>query len=235
MHARLSPKPHRFSYRVFSILIDIDQLEAAGNASSLFSTNKPGLISFHEKDHGNRDGSALRCFVDETLSQNGLQKADHIHLLCYPRVLGYTFNPISLYFCYGGDQGLTSIIYQVHNTFGQSHCYVGAVDASEENSVVKQEAEKQLYVSPFISMEGRYQFRVQAPANTVKLRILTHDSKGPLLSATFSGKKCGFSAKNLVKCLFGTLGLTWKVTAGIHFEALRLWLKGMKLVPRLAK
>ena len=235
MHARLAPKPHRFSYRVFSILIDIDRIAAANAVSPIFSANQRGLIAFHEKDHGARDGSPLRQFVDRTLIDHGIEPADRVKLLCYPRVFGYTFNPLSVYFCHHKRKGLTTIIYQVHNTFGQSHCYVKAVDGKAQDAVIRQQADKQLYVSPFITMDTKYHFRVQPPADSVKIRILEQDRNGPLLSATFSGERHPFTTKALAHCLLVTLGLTWKVTVGIHYEALRLWLKGMKLVPRLAK
>ena len=236
MHARLKPVQHRFVYKVFSLLIDIEQLQQAGKTSRLFAVNRPGLISFQERDHGYRDSRSLREFVDAKLAENNLQSDGHVALLCYPRVFGYTFNPLSVYFCHSADGELNAIIYQVHNTFGASHSYVKPVNKRSATDIpIRQETDKALYVSPFIDMAMRYKFRISPPGDSVRVRILEIDKAGPLLSATFAGEYAPMTSGNLARGLLQTMGLTWKVTAGIHFEAFRLWLKGVKLVPRLAK
>jgi len=208
MHARLKPKPHRFTYNVFSILIDLDRLDQAARSSRFFSVNAPNLVSFMEKDHGFRDERSLRDYANAMLENERMPKPAKVLLLCYPRVVGYTFNPLSVYFCYDASETLFAIIYQVQNTFGQSHSYVKRVeDADRSRHTIRQEAVKQMYVSPFIDWEMTYKFRVHPPASKVAVRILVFDITGPILSATFSGIRKPLNTSILVNGLLQTLGL----------------------------
>ena len=132
MHARLKPIGHRFSYRVMSLLIDLDRLSDADRQSPLFGVNRAALYSFHEADHGRRDGSSLRAYAQFCATERGIDLAGgRVLLLCYPRLLGYTFNPLSVYFCYRADGELALLIYEVRNTFGDIHPYVLPVTSSE--------------------------------------------------------------------------------------------------------
>lgn len=235
MHARLKPVSHRFSYNVFSMVIDLDRYDEAGKQSFFFNVNRSGLVSFHEKDHGKRDGSSLREHVDELLEDADLPVPEKILLWCNPRVLGYTFNPLSVYFCYNRADEVYALIYQVHNTFGQSHSYVALIDQNAQaNGAIRQEADKLFYVSPFLNMDLRYNFRINPPEDELKIRILERDQHGPILAAAFSGRKKPINAMNLLLGILKTGGLTWKIMAGIHYEALFLWLKGMSIRPRPA-
>ncbi len=232
MHARMKPVQHRFTYGVCSILIDIDRLEAARRQSPLFSVNRWNLVSFRERDHGKRDGASLRAFVNASLAAVGMAAPERVELLCYPSVLGFTFNPLSVYFCY--DAGVvTSLIYQVSNTFGESHCYVEPVMPGQSSeSGIRQDREKSFYVSPFLEMAMTYHFRIKPPQEEVAIRILETDSDGPILSATFHGNRQVATTGSLLLAVAKTAGIAWKVMVGIHFEALRLWLKGLKLQDR---
>ena len=235
MHARLKPKMHRFNYKIFSLVIDLDRYDEADCASKLFSINRSNLVSFYEKDHGPRDGSNLRSHVEKLLSEAGVETPERILLWCNPRVLGYTFNPLSIYFCYGSDDEISCLVYQVHNTFGEDHSYVAKVtDDPHGSASIRQSAQKCFYVSPFLDMGLRYDFRIQPPSDKLRIRILEHDEDGPILSATFSGDSRSLSTKQLCLGALKTLGLSFKVVAGIHYEALILWLKGIKLRPRPA-
>jgi uncharacterized protein len=234
MHARLKPMGHRFSYRVMSLLIDLDRLDEADRASPLFGVNRAALYSFNERDHGDRDGSSLRAYVQGCAAGRGIDLAGgRVQLLCYPRLLGYTFNPMSAYFCYRANGELALIIYEVRNTFGDIHPYVLPVQPGEiSDAGVRQQQSKLFYVSPFIEMAMRYHFRVSPPGESVKLRILETDSEGPLLSATFSGRRRDLTTAALLRAFFALPLVTFKIVAAIHWEALRLWLKGARLVPR---
>ena len=234
MHARLKPMGHRFSYRVMSLLIDLDRLDEADRQSPLFAVNRAALYSFNEADHGERDGSPLRAYAQRCAAAHGIDlTGGRGLLLCYPRLFGYTFNPLSVYFCYRADGGLALIIYEVRNTFGELHCYVLPVQPGEISEAgVRQQQDKLFYVSPFIEMAMRYRFRVSPPGASVKLRILETDHEGPLLSATFSGRRRGLTTAALLRSLFSLPLVTFKIVAAIHWEALRLWLKGARLVPR---
>ncbi len=234
MHARLKPIGHRFSYRVMSLLIDLDRLDEAGRQSPLFAVNRAALYSFHEADHGERDGSSLRAYAQRCAAARGIDlTGGRVLLLCYPRLFGYTFNPLSAYFCYSARGELALIIYEVRNTFGELHSYVLPVQPNEISAAgVRQQQDKLFYVSPFIEMAMRYHFRVSPPGHSVKLRILETDREGPLLSATFSGRRSALTTVTLLQSLFSLPLITFKIVAAIHWEALRLWLKGARLVPR---
>jgi DUF1365 family protein len=234
MHARLKPISHRFSYRVMSLLIDLSRLEEADRRSPLFGVNRAGLYSFHEADHGERDGSSLRAYAQRRASEHGISlTGGRVLLLCYPRLLGYTFNPLSVYFCYGADGALALIIYEVRNTFGEIHSYELPVRPGEISAAgVRQEQDKLFYVSPFVDMATRYRFRISPPGEEVRLRILQTDGEGPLLAATFSGRRRALSTPALLRAFVTLPFHTLKIIGAIHWEALRLWLKGAKLAPR---
>lgn len=234
MHARLRPRSHRFSYRVMSLLIDLDQLDRADRLSPLFGVNRGALYSFHESDHGQRDGTPLRAYVESCGRDHGIDLENgRVTLLCYPRLLGYTFNPLSIYFCHSAAGDLALMIYEVRNTFGDIHSYVLPVKPGEyESTVLRQHHDKQFYVSPFIEMAMRYHFRIVPPENEVKLRILETDARGPLLAATFSGHRTPLTSATLMRSFVSLPFVTVKILLAIYWEALRLWLKGTKLIPR---
>lgn len=235
MHARLKPVGHRFSYRMASILIDLDRLEAADRQSALFSVNRCNLVAFHEKHHGSRDGKPLRAHVDRLCRRAGLARPARVELLCYPAVLGYCFNPLAVYFCHDETDNLTALVYQVHNTFGESHTYVEPVTNGQASPAgIRQKRAKGFYVSPFLDMAMTYHFRVRPPDEEMAVRILETDGDGPILAATFHGHRQPAGSTAFLRAILQMLGITWKVTAGIHYEALRLWIKGIGLVPRPA-
>jgi DUF1365 family protein len=234
MHARLKPIGHRFSYRVMSLLIDLDRLDIADRQTRLFGVNRAALYSFHEKDHGDRDGSSLRIYAQRRATECGVDlTGGRVLLLCYPRLLGFAFNPLSAYFCYRADGELALMIYEVRNTFGDIHAYALSVKPGELSEAgLRQQQDKLFYVSPFIDMPMRYHFRISPPADDVKLRILETDSAGPLLAATFHGRRRDLSTTQLLRSFFALPLVTLKIVAAIHWEALRLWVKGARLVPR---
>ncbi|MGB8401220.1 DUF1365 domain-containing protein [Bradyrhizobium sp.] len=234
MHARLKPIGHRFSYRVMSLLIDLDRLAQADRQSALFGVNRAALYSFREADHGERDGSSLRGYAQRCAAERGIElSGGRVLLLCYPRLLGYTFNPLSVYFCYRADGELALLIYEVRNTFGGIHVYVLPVKPGERSDAgIRQSQDKLFYVSPFIEMAMRYHFRVSPPHARVKLRILETDREGPLLAATFNGRRRALNSAELLRAFFALPLVTLKIAVAIHWEALRLWLKGARLVPR---
>jgi DUF1365 family protein len=237
MHARLKPVGHRFSYRVMSLLIDLDRLDVADRQTPLFGVNRRALYSFYEADHGDRDGSSLRLYAKRCAAEHGIDlTGGRILLLSYPRLFGYTFNPLSVYYCYRADGEPALLIYEVRNTFGDIHAYALPVKSGDVSPAgIRQTQDKRFYVSPFVEMAMRYHFRVKLPQDRVKLRILETDSEGPLLSATFSGQRRALTTQELLRSFFSLPMVTLKIMAAIHWEALRLWLKGVRLVPRRDK
>ncbi len=234
MHARMRPTTHRFKYRVLSLLIDLGRLDQADRQSVLFGVNRRTLYGFYERDHGRRDGSSLLAYAQACASVHGIDLAGgRVLLLCYPRLLGYVFNPLSVYFCYRRDGTLALLIYEVRNTFGEIKPYVLPVRPGELTAAgLRQEQDKTFYVSPFIDMAMRYHFRIGPPGDDVRLRILETDAAGPLLAATFLGRRRALTSRTLLAGFVALPLVTLKIFAAIHWEALRLWAKGIRLVPR---
>jgi uncharacterized protein len=230
MHHRLKPFGHRFAYRVFSLLVDVDRLDELDRTSWLLSINRPNLASFHESDHVERKGEAVRAFADRLLADAGLgNRATRILLLAYPRVCGYVFNPISVYFAYDAAGALIALIYAVRNTFGERHNYVAPVRPGELSKAgLRQARTKIFHVSPFIDMGARYDFRVLPPGKVIRLRIHETEKGEPLLAATFAGRAKSLDSLALARCLLKMPLLTWKIMAAIHWEALKLLLKGAR-------
>lgn len=236
MHHRMKPKEHRFSYSVFSLLLDLDQLQAAAATSPLFSLNRFNLLSFHLKDHGPCDGTSLRGHVEALLEDKAVARPARILLLAYPRLLGYGFNPLSVYYTFDAQDQLTAIVYEVRNTFGGLHTYALPILPGQHSAAgVRQTQAKAFYVSPFISMEQRYHFRMLPPGQEVRVRILETDQDGPLLSATFSGTGAPLTTASLLRACLRVPFLSMKVITAIHWEAFKIWLKRVPFHPRPAE
>ena len=227
-HARLNPVRHRFKYRVFSLWLDIDRIAATARGLRLLAYNGWGLFSFHDRDHGPRDGSPLRPWVEQTLSAYGIKPpGGAIRLLCFPRVLGYVFNPLSIYFCYDEAERLRATVYEVRNTFGEMHAYVLRADA-DAGGAIAQSAVKAFYVSPLMAMDARYEFRLKAPDEKLAFTIRESGPDGPLLVATHGAERVPLSDGQLLKAFVTHPLVTLKVITAIHFQALRLLLKGAR-------
>jgi uncharacterized protein len=234
MHARLRPIAHRFRYRVFSLLIDLDRLDEADGLSRLFSVNRGNLVSFHEGDHGRRDGTPLAGQARELARQAGIaDEIGRVTLLCYPRIFGYVFNPLSVYYLYDCAEALRCILYEVRNTFSEWHTYVAPIEPGQfDRAGLRQSRDKLFYVSPFIEMASRYDFYLTPPADSLFLRVANLDTDGRLLTATFAGLRRPLSSRQLATICIAIPAMTLKIVAGIHWEALKLWLKGVRLVRR---
>ena len=234
MHARMKPVAHRFAYRVFSLLLDPDRLDEAGRLSRFFSIGRFNLVSFRAADHGPRDGSSLADYARALLAEAGVAtQGARVLVLAYPRILGYSFNPLTVYFIYGSDDRLLGVLYEVRNTFGEWHTYVAPVQPGELSPAgLRQERNKIFYVSPFNDLAMRYLFRLKPPGESVTLRILETDRTGPLLAASFAGVRVDLTSAALLKTCLSLPFMTLKVMAGIHWEALRLYIKGLRLVAR---
>jgi len=232
MHRRFKPREHRLRYSVFWALLDLDELPRLGKSLRLFSRERFNLFGFYNADHGDGSATPLRTQVERHLEAAGLTlDGGHIRLLCMPRILGFVFNPISVYYCYHRDGALIALLYEVHNTFGQRHTYLIPVTDSPDK-VLAQQCLKSFYVSPFMDMEIAYSFRVHLPAERIALVIEGSDAKGPVIVASLAGNRNALTDGALLRKFFGFPLMTLKVVAGIHWEALKLWIKGMRLRPR---
>lgn len=229
MHKRLKPFGHRFDYRVFSVLVDIDAPAGPQGKIGLLRHNRFAPLGFHDADHGPRDGSPLRPWIDALLARFELPTGGPVRLMCFPRVLGYVFNPLSLYFCYRSDGVLLAIVYEVRNTFGDMHCYFVPVDAAWDGTTpVVQACHKQFYVSPFIEMTSHYRFRVSPPTQRFSILIRQATTVGETLIATQTGQRSPLSARSLRRAFWTLPLVTWKVMVAIHWQALKLWIKGAR-------
>jgi uncharacterized protein len=227
-HRRLRPKAHRLRYRVFSLLIDLDELPTLASSLQLLSIGRFNLFGFCPQDHLFGKSGDLRGEVETILRSAGLKSdGGAIRLLTMPRILGYGFNPLSIFFCYRPDGDLQAILYEVHNTFGQRHCYLFPVDASSR--VLAHACSKQFYVSPFLPMDLAYAFRIKPPDDAYTLSISVADDEGPMLVATQNMTRRTLDDRSLMRVFLTHPLLTLKVIAGIHYEALLIWLKGVGL------
>lgn len=232
MHRRLKPRVHRLRYRMFWMLLDLDELASLGERLRLFSYERFNLFSFRNADHGDGSAAPLRKQVEAHLHEAGIDLAGGaIRLLCMPRILGYVFNPISVYYCHDGAGDLAALLYEVHNTFGQRHTYLIAVDRTQ-GTAVAQHCAKALYVSPFIGMDMDYDFRLHAPTDRIALSIRGSDASGPVIVAALTGERRELTDRALARVFVTHPLLTLKVIGAIHWDALKLWLKGVRLTPR---
>ncbi len=227
-HARNFPQQYRFAYQIFSILIDIDQLHQADQASWLFATNRFAAIAFHERDHGPVDGSALRPWINDQLASRGLPEPATVLLQCMPRVFGYVFNPISLWYCFDHAGNVLAILVEVNNTFGEKHCYLLHEAGRAMSWPVRQAADKCFHVSPFIGMQARYQFRISDPRAKLGVVINEFQNNELMLIATQTGLPRALTFSNLARLLCRLPLSTFKVMAAIHWQALRIWWRGGK-------
>ena len=226
VHERFRPRKHRLRYTVFTLLLDLDELVDLDQEFRVFAYNRRSLVSFHDADHGPANGQPLRPWVEARLAEAGVEiEGGAIRLLCYPRVLGHVFNPLSVYFCHRPDDDLAAILYEVCNTFGERHTYVIPV-TDDGRSVIRQSCDKAHYVSPFIDMDALYRFRILPPRDKVSVTIRQEDSEGLLLAAAFAGEREEFTQRSLLKHLLRLPLLSLKVVSAIHWEALKMWLKG---------
>ena len=234
IHKRFKPKKHFFSYKVFSLLLDLDEINNIDNEISIFSYNKFNLISFYDKDHGARSNTSLKEWVIKNLKYLNINDQNiKIKILCYPRILGYVFNPLSIFFVYNSKLSLIAILYEVKNTFGEQHTYI--FKTNFETTKIKNDCKKKFYVSPFMDLESKYQFRITNPGENLSVLIDQSDEGGKLLFASQDGKRSALNTKNLILSYIKHPLMTFKVISAIHFEALRLWFKGIKLVPKKIK
>ena len=231
MHRRLRPRRHQFRYRAFWMLLDLGELDQLSHKLRWFSYNRPNLFSLYDSDHGDGTPTPLHAQIKSRLREAGIDLAGGaVWLLCMPRTLGYSFNPLSVFFCHRGNGALVAIIYQVHNTFGERHSYIIAIDGSAH--AIHQQSRKLFYVSPFMEMDMRYDFHIVGPDERIVVDITASGAKGRVLHALLRGTRRPLSDWNLARMFLKLPAITLKVMAAIHWEALKLWVKRVRLHPR---
>ena len=222
-HKRFKPVRHFLKYKTFSLFIDLDEINLLDKSISIFSHNKFNIFSFHDNDHGNRDGGCLKDWVLMNIKKFNIgSKITKIKILCYPRIFGYVFNPLSIFYCYEDDK-LKAIFYEVKNTFNEQHTYIFKIKNDQE---IIQKCKKKFYVSPFMDMETYYNFKLLNPDEKLFVFIKQTDDKGTVLTASQTGDKKELNFKQLAINFFKYPLMTLKIIGSIHFEALLLWKKG---------
>jgi DUF1365 family protein len=233
-HVRLRPARHAFDYAAYFVLLPMRHLQSkmrqpeSTNTDAL-ALNRPGLLSFYDADHGDgrspEQGGAL-AWLESLLVEAKVQDADgEIWLQTFPRVLGYTFKPVSFWYCHRQDQSLAAIVAEVHNTFGERHCYL----LHEPKWGITAQADKVFHVSPFCDVSGHYQFRFMRTlvngTERIVARVDHSDKEGPLIQTSQSGKLVPATANEIRRTFWQYPLWTFAVVMRIHWHALLLWLK----------
>ncbi len=229
-HRRVKPREHRLAYKVFMLLIDLDELP--GLKLKTLGIARFNLFGFDPARFGDGSGRPLKAQIEATLADAKIAHGGPIRMLAMPEILGRAFNPLTVYFCHTADGALSAILYEVNNTFGERHSYlIPAPNAA----LIRQACAKAFYVSPFMDMELSYAFRILRPEEQVMVAVDVDDAEGRLLTASFAGERRELTDGNLVKAWLTHPWMSIGVVAAIHWEALFIWLKGEKVRVRPPK
>lgn len=226
------PGKHRLRYNVFMLAVDLDEIGALDARLRFFSHNRFNLLALHDRDHGGRSGAPLRPQIEVKLIRAGIAwDGGRIMLLTMPRLFNYVFNPLSVYFCYRRDGALAALVHEVSNTFGERHFYV-LPPTPGDNGVVEQACDKAFFVSPFLEGGLRYEFQVTPPGERATVAMVVKRGDDIALTASFAGSWRALTDTNLLRAWAGNPLMTFKVIAGIHWEALKMWMKGIRYLGR---
>jgi len=230
-HQRLTPRRHRLRYRLFQLLLDLDELPELDRRLKLFGHNRFALFSLHDRDHLAGERRPLRAQVEAVLAESGVDNGGGpIRLLCMPRVLGYVFNPISIFYCHRPSGELAAVVLEVNNTFGERHTYVVEAASGAGGKVVRRGCAKAFFVSPFMGLDMTYDFRLATPSETATTAILGRGPDGAaIIAAAFAGARRELGDSALAHAFVGHPLLTLKVVLAIHWEAAKLLAKGVRL------
>jgi DUF1365 family protein len=229
MHQRMFTVAYRFRYRVFSVLLDIDRLDEIAQSTWLFSRNRFNLFGFHDRDHLDGGHTDLRAWAEQVLAPYGIEgRLLRIRLLCFPRILGMVFNPLSLWYCETPEGLPVAVIAEVRNTFGERHCYLLQPAPGHTGWPLRDDHAKEFHVSPFIDMQGRYAFRLSQPDERLAVMIREYSADRLMLVASQTGRRKPFTSWGLLREALRVPFQTLKVISAIHWQALKIWLRGAK-------
>lgn len=223
-HVRYRPYRRGFAYGLYQLFLDVDRVGDACAAAPLLTYNRAGPFSFYDRDHGDRSGRPLRPWAEAAMAQAGVRlDGGRIWLLTFPRVFGYVFNPLSVFFGYGPGGDLRGVLYEVNNTFGETHTYVANLPGAGAHAV-----EKRLHVSPFFDVRGRHRFRLRPPGERFSL-VIENDVEGEREHlASLVGWREPLTNMRLIAAALREPLLTFKVISAIHWEALWIWRRGAR-------
>ena len=228
-HTRLKPRRHSLRYRIFMLLLDLDELPTLDRDLKLFSVKRFNLMGFDPARHGDGSKTPLKAQVEAQLAAAGIAHGGPVRLLAMPRILGGGFNPLSVFYCHRVDGALSAILYEVNNTFGERHSYLIPAD---DAPVVKQACDKGFYVSPFMDMDLAYAFRIRPPGAQVQVLVDVDDAEGRVLATGFAAQRQELTDRNLLTAWLTHPWMTVGVVGAIHWEALLIWLKGERIRQR---
>lgn len=219
---------HGFRYPVMFLCFPLAQVESL--SSGIFSLNRFNIFSFHFRDHGSRDGEHPRDWIGKLLEQNNMREAAHdVWLQTFPRILGFVFNPVSFWYCHDSQGDLMAVVCEVNNTFGETHLYLLNRD---DNSPIQEgdvlSCRKIFHVSPFFDVHGHYEFRFSALDKNRSVSINYYEPEGLSLKTVITGRPTELNSRNLVSSLLRNGWMTVRIVVGIHWQALKLWLKGAR-------
>lgn len=230
-HRRTRPRSHFLKYRVFMLLVDLDEWDGLIGRLGILGAGRFGLMTLRAADYGDRSGTPLKAQIAARLAEAGIAGGGPVRLLTLPRILGYGFNPLSVFFCHAADGRLSALLYEVSNTFGGRHAYLMPVGSAE--GLVRQAVDKAFHVSPFMDMGLTYRFSVKVPKGlpdeAASVAITVEDGEGAILHTAFNARRAEITDRSLLAAWLSHPLLTLKVIVGIHWEAVRLLLKGMRL------
>lgn len=224
VHTRRKPVAHRLRYRMSQVRFDLDEGPSLDQANRLFGFNRAGLISFHERDHGDGSATPLKRQIERLAEARGHAVGGPIEVLCMPRVFGFAFNPITIYLCHDAGQRRSAVVYEVNNTFGDRTAYVLGPDG---DPAVLQSTRKTMHVSPFMAMDHEYDFHIRDSDDAFSIAIAVRRADEVWLAASFAGRASPFTDAGILALVARDPLATFKVVAAIHFEALKLRLKGL--------
>jgi hypothetical protein len=234
MHERKVPKKNRFRYQLYYLFADLDELPDLDVSLKRFSYNRGNLVSFHDCDHGPRDGSPLRPWVDKVCAEADIDiTGGRVQILAFPRVLGFKFYPVAFWYCYGADGTCRAVLAEVQNTFGEHHNYLLHNDGAPFDWRAKPETRKVFHVSPFITMDdARYQFRLAEPGEKLRLAIYDYVDGPLLLVAQIDLQSRPLTDRDLVRTVFRFGPMSARAWLLIHIQALKIVSKGIRYVPK---
>jgi DUF1365 family protein len=229
MHQRFFPMAYRFQYGVFSLRVDVDSVETDLQSVKGLGFNRFNLVSLYSQDYGARSDKSWRDWFTELMADYGIDEHfERIELVCMPRYLGFSFNPLAMWYGYNKNRELIAVVAEVSNTFGQWHHYVLANAGQPLDDRLTATADKVFHVSPFMNMNCEYRFRFNRPDENYRLAIYETEDSKPLLNAIQVGKAVDLNSKNLIKVAAQLPLNSLKVIFMIHWWALKIWLKGGK-------
>jgi len=230
-HRRTHPRRHAFGYRVFYFWLDLDEVEAVVSRSPLISHNRWNAYTWREDDHLPGEQPSVKERLSAYLAKEGITAPAKIFLLTHLRTFGYQFNPVSFYFCYDAEGQPLCTVAEVSNTFREMKLYRLGREVFD-GEAFRGELPKQFYISPFIGLDSRFTFRLVPPTDTLDLTINESEAGRPIFHSRVTGKKKPLSTASLLGYTLRFPLIPLGVMVAIHWQALRLWIKGIRALPK---